>query len=201
MSDLIEEHSSGRVIKRAPVNREGRNVCVFCGSNSGRDPAFLTEAKALASELVTHNLGLVYGGASVGIMGLLADNVLALGGRVHGVIPQALKDKEVAHTNLTELRVVGTMHERKKQMFDLSDFFITFPGGFGTLDETFEIITWKQIGLHQKPLIFLNFNGFYTPLIEFIDKAVTAGFIKAEHRELFKVANNAKEAVAYHLAR
>lgn len=169
---------------------------MFCGSNAGKDPVYVEATKALAAEIVARSWGLVYGGASVGIMGLLADHVLAAGGRAHGVIPQALKDREVAHAGLTELRVVKTMHERKKLMFDLSDGFIAFPGGFGTLDETFEIITWKQIGLHQKPLIFLNINDYFTPLIAFIDQAVAAGFIKEEHRALFKVAKNAQEAVA-----
>lgn len=186
----------GTVIKNAPLNREGRNVCVFCGSNPGKDPVYAEEAKRLAQELNARGWGMVYGGASVGIMGLLADEVLAGGGKVHGVIPNALVEKEVAHKNLTELRVVKTMHERKKMMFDLSDFFITFPGGFGTLDETFEIITWKQIGIHQKPIIFLNIHGFYTPLIEFIDKAVAAGFIKSEHRRQFMTAETVKDALA-----
>ena len=186
-----------RVIKSAPIKREVPNVCVFCGSNMGSGDLYKKEATDLAAGLVKLGYGLVYGGASVGIMGSLADSVLTAGGRVHGVIPQALVDKEVAHRGLSELRVVKTMHERKKIMFDLSDVFLTFPGGFGTLDETFEIITWKQIGLHQKPLVLLDLHGFYTPLIEFLDKAVLAGFIKEEHRKLFLTASSIAEALKF----
>lgn len=174
-----------------------RNVCVFCGSNSGNDPRYKEAARELAHKLVASNIGFVYGGASVGIMGLLADEVLAKGGRAVGVIPQKLIDKEVAHAGLTELHRVGSMHERKKLMFELSDAFLTFPGGFGTLDETFEIITWKQIELHTKPAIFLDINGFYRPLIEFIDRAVSAGFIRPEHRRLFLTASTIDEALVY----
>ena len=197
MSDLVNSPTSRdrKVIKSAPIKRAGPNICVFCGSNPGQDPIFANEAGNLASELVTRGYGLVYGGASVGIMGMLADQVMAKGGRVHGVIPSSLKEREVAHKGLTELRVVTTMHERKKLMFDLSEAFITFPGGFGTLDETFEIITWKQIGLHEKPIVFLNIKGFYAPLINFIDTAVAAGFIKPEHRKHFLVADTVKEAM------
>lgn len=185
-----------KILKGSPLSRTSLNACVFCGANPGNQEIYKTEAQKLAEGLARKAIGLVYGGASVGIMGLLADTMLSNGGRVYGIIPQALKDKEVAHANLTELRVVKTMHERKKLMFDLSDFFLTFPGGFGTLDETFEIITWKQIGIHDKPLILMNITGFFTPLIEFIDKAVMAGFIKSEHRQLFQVANSAEEALA-----
>ncbi|MBI3544846.1 MAG: TIGR00730 family Rossman fold protein [Deltaproteobacteria bacterium] len=189
-----------KIIKGAPKKRnafsaQNFNVCIFCGSNPGKDPYYKAEAVKLAKGLAAMEAGLVYGGASVGIMGMLADTVLAEGGKVFGVIPEALKQKEVAHAGLTELRVVKTMHERKKLMFDFTDVFLTFPGGFGTLDETFEIITWKQIGIHQKPLIFLDIQGFYKPLIDFIDKAVADGFIKPEHRQLFQVAKGAEEAL------
>lgn len=172
------------------------NVCVFCGSNSGNQEVIKVEAKSLATGLANLGAGLVYGGASVGIMGLLADTALSNGGKVYGVIPQTLKDKEVAHANLTELRVVANMHERKMQMFELTDIFLTFPGGFGTLDETFEIITWRQIGIHTKPLVFINIGGFFDPLLEFIEKAIVTGFIKAEHRQLFQVVNSAEQALA-----
>ena len=193
--DLVSTPREGKIIKGAPIKRAGPNICVFCGSNPGNDAIFTQEASTLASEIVSRGYGMVYGGASVGIMGLLADQVLAKGGRVHGVIPSALMEREVAHKSLTELRVVKSMHERKKLMFDLSEAFVTFPGGFGTLDETFEIITWKQIGLHEKPIVFLNINGFYSPLINFLDTAVTAGFIKPEHREHFLVADTVKQAM------
>lgn len=185
-----------KIIKRAPTKRAQLNVCIFCGANPGNKPVYRDQAIELAEGLAERQIGLVYGGASVGIMGLLADTMLAKGGRVYGVIPKALKEKEVAHDKLTELRVVKTMHERKKLMFDLSDVFLTLPGGFGTLDETFEIITWKQIGIHQKPLVFLDTEGYYQPLLSFIDQAVAAGFIRSEHRELFGVANTAEEALS-----
>lgn len=184
-----------RIIKKAPTNRKNFNVCIFCGSNMGRNEIFRSQAIALAEGLAVRDIGLVYGGASVGVMGLLADTMLAKGGRVLGVIPEALRDREVAHAGLTELRVVKTMHERKKLMFDLADSFLTFPGGFGTLDETFEIITWKQIGIHEKPLLFLDIDGYYKPLIQFIDTAVSAGFIRVEHRGLFGLVNTAEEAL------
>ncbi|MBI3557629.1 MAG: TIGR00730 family Rossman fold protein [Deltaproteobacteria bacterium] len=189
-----------KIIKGAPKRKNAFspsafNVCIFCGSNMGKDPIYKEHAKVLAEGLAKAGAGLVYGGASVGIMGFMADTVLGAGGKVFGVIPEALKAKEVAHSGLTELRVVKTMHERKKLMFDFTDVFLTFPGGFGTLDETFEIITWKQIGIHHKPLIFLDINDYYKPLIEFIDKAVASGFIKAEHRQLFQSASGAEEAL------
>jgi uncharacterized protein (TIGR00730 family) len=171
------------------------NVCIFCGSNRGTNEAFAREAEKLAKGLVRQGAGLVYGGASVGMMGLFADTVLAEGGQVFGVIPQALMDKELAHGSLTKLHVTRTMHERKKLMFDLSDIFLTFPGGFGTLDETFEIITWRQIGLHEKPVVLLDTNGYFAKLIEFIDHAVAQGFIKPEHRQLFLTARSAEEAL------
>lgn len=172
------------------------NICIFCGSNPGNDPVYQKIAKELIAVMAEKKIGLVYGGAKVGIMGLLADEMIRQGGEVHGVIPKALIDKEVAHRGLTSLREVSTMHERKQLMFDMSDAFITFPGGFGTLDETFEIITWKQIDLHKKPLVFLDVNNFYSPLIDFIDSAVSAGFIRPEHRKLFLVAKDSKNAVA-----
>ena len=189
-----------KIIKGAPKRKNAFgsssfNVCIFCGSNMGNDPVYKAAAKILALGIAKAGAGLIYGGASVGIMGYLADTVLEAGGKVIGVIPESLKAKEVAHAGLTELRVVKTMHERKKLMFDFTDVFLTFPGGFGTLDETFEIITWKQIGIHQKPLIFLDINGYYKPLIDFIDKAVSSGFIKAEHRQLFQSASGAEEAL------
>jgi uncharacterized protein (TIGR00730 family) len=171
------------------------NVCIFCGSNRGVNEVYAREGEKLAKGLVRHGAGLVYGGASVGMMGLLADTVLAEGGQVIGVIPQALMDRELAHGSLTKLHVVQTMHERKKLMFDLTDIFLTFPGGFGTLDETFEIITWRQIGLHEKPVILLDTNDYFKPLIQFIDHAVAEGFIKREHRQLFLTARSAEEAL------
>ncbi|MEW6057115.1 MAG: TIGR00730 family Rossman fold protein [Bdellovibrionota bacterium] len=172
------------------TRQQERNVCIFCGGNFGNDPIYVESARQLARSLVDQGWGIVYGGASVGIMGVIADTALEAGGRVTGVIPQALFEREVAHHGLTELHRVTTMHERKKMMYDLSDAFITFPGGFGTLDETFEILTWKQIGLHKKPLICFDLNGFFTPLLTFVDQAAERGFIKPEHRALFSVAKD-----------
>lgn len=173
-----------------------RNACVFCGANEGNEPGFKLAAQALGSGLAQLKVGLVFGGGRVGIMGLIADAALKSGGQVQGVIPQALMDREVAHKSLTRLHVVQTMHERKKLMFDLSDIFLTLPGGFGTLDETFEILTWRQIGIHAKPVVLINIGGYFTPMLEFIDHAVKAGFVKREHRQMFLTVNSAEEALA-----
>jgi uncharacterized protein (TIGR00730 family) len=197
MNSKLVQPSANRILKGAPIKRDSRNVCIFCGSNSGNDPGFIQEAKKLAQVLASQNYGIVYGGASVGIMGAVADAMLEAGGRVSGVIPQTLVDREVAHRRLTDLRIVPTMHERKKIMFDLSDAFISLPGGFGTLDETFEIITWKQIGIHDKPLVLFNYNGFYAPVIDFVDKAVSAGLIKDAHRKLFSIAKTVDEILQF----
>jgi uncharacterized protein (TIGR00730 family) len=137
--------------------------------------------------MAERGLGLVYGGGHVGLMGVLADAVLAAGGRVIGVIPQALVDRELAHQGLTELHIVETMHQRKALMADSSDAFIALPGGFGTLDETFEILTWAQLGLHAKPVGMLNVEGFFDPLLAWIEQAVAQGFLRAQHRELLMV--------------
>ena len=163
------------------------NVCVFCGSNAGSSPLILGEAEKLAQGISKMNLGLVYGGASVGLMGAIADTVLKKGGYVTGVIPNALFEKEVAHKGVQDLRIVETMHERKKLMYDLSEFFIALPGGFGTLDELFEVLTWSQIGVHSKKIYLLNSDGFYDGLLSHLDSAVSAGFIKSEHRSYLRV--------------
>lgn len=156
-------------------------VCVFCGSRPGVRAEYAAAGAALGSAIARRGLGLVYGGASIGVMGAVADAVLAGGSRVIGVIPQRLKDKEIAHGALSELRVVGSMHERKALMEQLSDAFIAAPGGFGTLEEVFEIITWLQLGLHHKPVGFLNAGGFYDPLLTFLGHAVSEGFIPEAH--------------------
>jgi len=169
------------------------NVCVFCGSNAGKVPLIQQESEILAKGLVQLNLGLVYGGASVGVMGLIADTVLKNGGAVTGVIPDALFEKEVAHTGVQDLRVVRSMHERKKLMYDLSEVFVTLPGGFGTLDELFEVLTWCQIGVHKKEIFLLNVGGFYDGLLAHLDSAVSAGFIRAEHRSYLRVVSSASE--------
>ncbi len=160
------------------------NVCVFCGSSSGSQSRYTDAARQLGSELAARNMGLVYGGASVGLMGTIADAALAAGGRVTGVIPQSIVDHEIAHDHLSELHVVQSMHERKAMMEELSDLFIALPGGFGTLDETFEILTWAQLGLHRKPVGLLNVNGYYDGLLQFANHQVKDGFVRAEHRAM-----------------
>ena len=158
-------------------------VCVFCGSRPGNDPAVGDLAKTLARALVTRGHGIVFGGGSVGLMGILADEVMAGGGEVIGVMPKHMVEREIAHTG-TELHIVDTMHTRKALMYDLSDAVIALPGGFGTLDELFEVLTWNQLGLHAKPAGLLDHNGYFAPLVAFLDGAVTAGFIAPEHRAL-----------------
>jgi len=153
----------------------------------GSRPEFAQAAIALADCLASNGQGLVYGGAHVGLMGLIADRMLAQGGEVTGVIPQQLVDKEIAHTRLTQIHVVRTMHERKALMADLSDAFVALPGAYGTLDELFEIITWAQLGIHAKPIGVLNVLGYFDRLLEFLDGCVTGGFLKLSNRELFVV--------------
>jgi uncharacterized protein (TIGR00730 family) len=164
-----------------------QRVCVFCGSSPGADPRYREAARALGALIAKRGLGLVYGGASVGLMGAIADAVLEGGGHVIGVIPSALVSKEIAHQSLPDLRVVATMHERKALMADLSDAFIALPGGIGTLEETFETLTWAQLGLHRRPVGFLDTAGYYHLLLEFLDRGVAARFIKPEHRGLYIV--------------
>lgn len=167
-------------------------ICVFCGSNTGTDPAYVEAAQSLGRLFAREGIALVYGGGSVGLMGQLADAVLGSGGEVIGVIPHALWAREVGHRGLTDLRIVDTMHDRKAMMADLADAFIALPGGLGTLEEIFEIWTWAQLGLHQKPLGFLDVNGFFAPLMEFLDRAVRARFVREEHRAIAMVASDAE---------
>ena len=166
-----------------------KKICVYCGSSPGKSPEYIGSARALARELVTRNIGLVYGGASVGIMGEIANCVLAGGGEVVGVIPQSLVDKEVSHDGLTELIVVGSMHERKATMAKISDGFIALPGGLGTIEELFEVLTWSQLGFHQKPCALLNVKKYYSSLCSFLDNAVEEQFVKSVHREMLLVEN------------
>ena len=158
-------------------------VCVFCGSAAGARPVYAEAARALARCLVSLGAGLVYGGASVGLMGILADEVLRSGGEVTGVIPKFLSDKEIAHRGLTKLYVVDSMHERKALMASLSDGFIAMPGGFGTLDEFCEILTWSQLGLLPKPCGLLNTANYYNPLLAMFDQAQEEGFVRPQHRD------------------
>ena len=162
-------------------------ICVYAGSNPGADPAYGEAAADLARLLAQRGIGVVYGGAQVGLMGILADTALAAGGEVIGVMPQALIDREIGHTGLTEQHVVGSMHERKAMMADLSDAFVALPGGFGTYEEFFEAVTWTQLGVHKKPCGLLNVAGFYDPLVQFLDNAVSEHFVRQQHRSTILV--------------
>ena len=166
-----------------------RSVCVFSGSSPGARPSYTETATALGREVATRGLRLVYGGASVGLMGAVADAALAAGGEVVGVIPQHLVDREVAHDGLTELRVTGSMHERKALMADLADGFVALPGGLGTLEELAEVLTWSQLGLQSKPCGLLDVEGFFDPLLAFLDHTVTERFVSTEHRALVLAAD------------
>jgi hypothetical protein len=173
-----------------------RRVAVFCGSAFGNNPAFRAEATALGAAIAQAGLGLVYGGACRGLMGAVADAALAAGGEVIGVLPDALSGREIAHDGLTSLELVPTMHERKARIHELSDAILALPGGYGTLDELLEAITWAQIGLHAKPCILINTLNYWNGLLAFLDTAVAAGFIEAKNRTLVRVAANATEAMA-----
>lgn len=164
-----------------------KNICVYCGSSPGRLDVYADGARALAQALVARDLGLVYGGASIGLMGLVADTVLQLGGRAVGVIPHALARKEVAHHGLTELHITQSMHERKTLMAELSDGFIAMPGGIGTFEEIFEIWTWAQLGIHAKPCGLLNVAGYFDALTMFLDHATQEQFLKPQHRAVLIV--------------
>lgn len=168
-----------------------KRVCVFCGSSAGSDAQYLEAARSLGLAIAGRGLDLVYGGAGVGLMAALADAALAAGGHVIGVMPARLVEKELAHARLPDLRVVASMHERKALMADLADAFIALPGGIGTLDETFEILTWAQLGLHEKPCGLLDVAGYYRTLLAFIDHAVTARFVRPEHRAMILVDTEA----------
>ena len=159
-------------------------ICVFCGSSPGGDPAYLAAAQAMGRAIAGRGMGLVYGGAKVGLMGTVADAALAAGGEVIGVLPAALEKKELAHFGLTRLEVVGSMHERKARMAELSDGFVALPGGAGTLEEIFEIWTWGQLGFHGKPAGFLNVSGYYDKLVDFLDHTVGEAFVKPAHRDM-----------------
>jgi uncharacterized protein (TIGR00730 family) len=161
-----------------------RRLCVFCGSSAGRDPAYRRLAETLGGALAGRGIGLVYGGGRVGLMGALADAALEAGGEVIGVIPQALLDREIGHAGLTELRVVGSMHERKALMAELADGFVALAGGIGTLEELFEVWTWAQLGLHAKPCGVLDAGGFYALLLGFLDHLVDTGFVWPAHRAM-----------------
>lgn len=170
-----------------------QRICVFTGSQAGNRPAYAEQARRLGRLLGQRGIGLVYGGGSVGLMGVIADAALEAGAEVIGVIPEVLMIREVTHTGLTELRIVDTMHERKALMAELSDAFIAMPGGFGTLDELFEAITWAQLGLHRKPVGLLNVEGYYDPLLALIEHAIAEGFILPEYAQLLTVDSDPEE--------
>jgi uncharacterized protein (TIGR00730 family) len=165
-----------------------KRICVFCGASTGTDPRHAEAARALGRAIAGRGLELVYGGGSVGLMGTVADAALGAGGRVIGVIPQVLQIRELAHRGLSDLRVVGSMHERKALMAELSDGFVALPGGMGTLEELSEALTWAQLGLHARPVGLLDVGGYYRPLIAFFDQAVEAGFLRPAHRAILQVA-------------
>ncbi|MFP5518962.1 MAG: TIGR00730 family Rossman fold protein [Bdellovibrionia bacterium] len=170
-------------------------ICVYCGAKNGSHQVYQETAKELGKMLAQSNIELVYGGGHVGLMGTIADSVIQNGGKVIGVIPQKLVDKEQAHHSIQDLRIVEDMHQRKAMMANLSDAFIALPGGFGTLEELFEVLTWSQIGYHQKPIALINVNCFYDSLVKFIDHAIQEGFIFREHRELLKVVSTPQMAL------
>ncbi|OYU70060.1 MAG: Rossman fold protein, TIGR00730 family [Alphaproteobacteria bacterium PA2] len=167
-----------------------RSVCVFCGSSPGKDPQYLAAATTMGRLIAERNAVLVYGGAKVGLMGAVADAALAAGGEVVGVLPEALAAKELAHTSLTRLEVVSSMHERKARMADLSEGFVALPGGAGTLEEIFEIWTWGQLGFHGKPAGFLNVSGYYNGLAAFLDHTVKEAFVKPVHRDMLTFSDD-----------
>jgi uncharacterized protein (TIGR00730 family) len=172
-----------------------QRVAVYCGSAAGSDPAYLHDAQTLGTAIAAAGLGLVYGGASVGLMGAVADAAMAGGAEVIGVLPDVLAGKEIAHAGLTRLEFVSTMHQRKARMAELADAFLILPGGYGTLEELLEVVTWAQLRLHAKPCILINTNGYWDGFLQFLDTAVTAGFLKPKNRALLQVATNPVQAV------
>jgi len=171
-------------------------LCVFCGSHVGTDPAFGAAAEELGRKMVEHGLGLVYGGGNLGLMGILADSVMAAGGEVIGVIPRSLRDREVAHHGITDLQVVDSMHERKRLMYNQADAVVALPGGIGTLDELFEAMTWNQLDIHQKPAGVLNVEGYFDPLIALFDRALEKGFVNPAFRDFLCLASSVDSLIA-----
>ena len=172
-----------------------KSICVFCGSRSGGNPLYAAAAREVGAYLAHNNIQLVYGGGDVGLMGMLADSALEAGGEVSGVITRSLLEKEVGHQGLSELHIVETMHERKAKMVDLSDAFIALPGGFGTFDELFEVLTWRQLGIHDKPIGILNVEGYFDSLLNFVDYMVAENFLHQAHRALLCVSYTVEELV------
>jgi uncharacterized protein (TIGR00730 family) len=178
------------------VEKQKKWICVFCGSAEGSRPEYAATARELGRGIAGNGCGLLYGGASIGMMGAIADAALAAGGAVVGVIPDVIMDREIGHRGLTELHVVRTMHERKALLAERADAFVALPGGYGTMDEFMEIVTWAQLGIHAKPCMLMNVGGYYDGLLRFFDTAVGEGFIRAENRGLIQVARDAAETLA-----
>ena len=176
---------------------ELKSVCVYCASSPTTIPALEAEIRAFGREIAGRGVGLIYGGSSRGLMGALADETLAAGGKVTGVIPKALQGREAAHRGLTELKVVDSMHAREQLMFDLADGFVAFPGGFGTMEEIIEMITWKQMGIHGKPIVVANIGGFFDPLLQQFDVAIRHGFARREDKIIFGVADSTKAILTF----
>lgn len=174
-----------------------KRVCVYCGSSPGQRPVYVERAVEVGRTLAGHGIGLVYGGASVGTMGAMANAALEAGGEVIGVIPRSLVDREVAHPSLSELHVVDGMHERKAKMTALSDGFLALPGGHGTLDELFEALTWAQLGIHEQPIAIWNIEGYWDPLLAMLDRAVEEGFLRPRHRALLFATDDLRQALAH----
>jgi len=171
------------------------SVCVYCGSSLGANPRHTDAARHLGTQLAAHGIRLVYGGGRIGLMGQVADAVLAGGGQVIGVIPEHLQVQEKGHQGVTELHVVASMHERKNLMFELSDAFVILPGGFGTLDEAFEMLTWRQLRLHDKPILFLNIADYWTPFAELVDQFIAEGFARESSRQLFAMVDAVEDVI------
>jgi uncharacterized protein (TIGR00730 family) len=178
------------------IEMEFKRICVFCGSSRGRKPVYARIAREMARALAGRGIDLVYGGGRVGVMGVMADEMIACGREVIGVIPRVLATREVAHEGVTDLRVVRTMHERKALMAELSDGFIALPGGFGTFEELFEIVTWAQLGIHQKPIGVLNTRGYFDPLLQLIERGIEQEFIQRQHRRLIIVGSSPDELIS-----
>ena len=171
------------------------SLCVYCGANEGGDPEHRSAAVRFGKMMAEQDIGLVFGGGRIGLMGVIADTIMNAGGRAIGVIPEHLHDIEVGHEGLTELHIVDSMHTRKQLMFDLSDAFVVLPGGLGTLDETFEIITWRQLGLHDKPVILVDNNGYWQPFNQLVQHVIDNGFARASSADLFTIVNSTDDII------
>ena len=180
-----------------PRPASAERICVFCGSSVGANPKYLAEAKSLGQQMASGGWSLVYGGTSIGLMGATADAALFGGAEVIGVLPRALQDREIAHRGLTKMHMVESMHERKALMASLSDAFIALPGGYGTLDEFFEIVTWAQLNIHSKPCVLINTDGYYDFLLRFLDHAMTEEFVRPPNLKLVQVATDSAEALQW----